>query len=62
MKSPSKATSTHSHKNKRWLTKAHREEKVSELKSRLKASDKNIAYLKDKIKESNDKMAGRNYG
>ena len=57
MKSPSKVTSTHSHTNERWLTAAQREEKASKLKSRLKASDKKIAYLKDKIKESHDKMA-----
>ena len=50
-------TSTHSHTNERWLTAAQREEKSSKYKSRVKASDKRIIYLQNKIKESNDAMA-----
>ena len=44
-KSPSNITGTHSHTNERWLTTVQREKKSSKLKSRLKASDKKIAYL-----------------
>ena len=50
-------TSTHSHTNERWLTAAQREEKSSKYKSRVKASDKRITYLQNKIKQSNDTMA-----
>ena len=50
-------TGTHSHTNERWLTAAQREEKSSKYKSRVKASDKRIIYLQNKIKESNDVMA-----
>ena len=56
-KSPSTITSIHSHTNERWLTTVQKEEKSSKLKSRLKASDKKIAYLRAKIQESHDKMA-----
>ena len=50
-------TSTHSHTNERWLTAAQREEKSSKYKLRVKASDKRITYLQNKIKQSNDTMA-----
>ena len=51
-KSPSNITGTRSHTNARWLTTVQREEKSSKLKSRLKASEKKIAYLRAKIQES----------
>ena len=56
-KSPSNITGTRSHTNERWLTTVQRKEKLSKLKSRLKASDKKIAFLRAKIQESHDKMA-----
>ena len=57
LKSPSAITSTHSHTNERWLTTTQKEEKSLKLKSRLRASNKKIAYLQNKIKELHDKMA-----
>ena len=54
-KSPSKVTSTHTHTNERWLNTPQRKEKVSRLKSRMRASEKKTKYMAEKIKESVDK-------
>ena len=56
-KTPSMITSTHSHTNERWLTTAQKEEKSSKLKMRLRASNKKITYLKNRIEELHDNMA-----
>lgn len=53
-KSPSKATSTHTHTNERWLNTPQKKEKVSRLKSRMRASEKRAKYMAEKIKESMD--------
>ena len=57
LKSPSAMTSTHSHTNARWLTTIQKEEKSLKLKSRLRAFNKKVTYLRNKIKELHDKMA-----
>ena len=53
--SPSKVTSTHSHANERWLNTPQRKEKVLRLKSRMRASEKRVKYMEDKIKESTER-------
>ena len=53
--SPSKVTSTHSHANERWLNTPQRKEKVLQLKSRMRASEKRVKYMEGKIKEFMEK-------
>lgn len=55
--SPSKVTSTHSHANERWLNTPQKREKASRLKSRLRASEKRVKYMEEKIKKSTEKKA-----
>lgn len=53
--SPSKVISTHTRTNERWLNTPQRKEKTSRSKSRMRAAEKRVKYMEDKIKESTEK-------
>ena len=52
MKSPSVVTSTSSHTNERYLSTPQQKAKVTKLETRMRANEKKLSYLAEKIKES----------
>lgn len=52
MKSPSVIASTSSHTNERYLSTPQQRAKVTNLKTRMRANEKKVSYMADKIKES----------